>query len=253
MIRADHPVVLGEQERSPLSVSNPRGFAPTDISGLAAWFRADLLVLNDNDPISTWADVSGQGNTLTGAGVARPLYKAAIINGLPVARFDGTDDLLSKASPVGVPNGSGPLSIFDVSSRGASVVQRSIIGRSTGATGWNLQHGDGANAQAIRLTTPSVIDYDAGNAWPAASTFYSHSTVLDASADCSFWRNGVFLGTEAHTVFGNATTADLIMGTGGASTWDGDVAELLVYNAELSVGARQAVEAYLMRKYGLSG
>ena len=252
MIRADHPVVLGERERSPLSVASFGGVDPLDISGLVAWFRPEsLAALNDNDPISTWVDSSGQGNDLTAAGAARPLCKTAIVNGLRVARFDGTDDGLAKASPVGVPDGSGPFTLFDVSSRGASVSPRVLCSRTSGANGWIYQHGDGANAPAIRLTTPSVIDYDAGNGWPSAATFYSHSVILDASADCTFWRNGTSLGGEAHTVFGNVTAGGLGMGSGAANTWDGDIAEVLVYNSELSAGARQAVEGYLISKYAL--
>jgi hypothetical protein len=72
------------------------GFTPP--SNTVAWFKADELVgFVDNDPVGTWPDDSGAGNDVTGSGAVRPLYKTAIQNGLPIVRFDGTDDYLELA------------------------------------------------------------------------------------------------------------------------------------------------------------
>src|SRR5262247_3533304 len=65
-------------------------------SGLEMWLKADAITgLVDNDPISTWADSSVNGRNATQSGTARPTYKVNIINGLPVARFDGADDFFT--------------------------------------------------------------------------------------------------------------------------------------------------------------
>lgn len=67
---------------------------PSDLSGLVLWLEADTIPgLNDGDPISTWPDDSGEGNDATGAGATRPIYRTNILNGLPIARFDGADNM----------------------------------------------------------------------------------------------------------------------------------------------------------------
>ena len=56
------------------------------------WLRADAITgLNDGDPVSTWIP-QVYGNDAIQTGINRPLYKAGILNGKPVVRFDGTDD-----------------------------------------------------------------------------------------------------------------------------------------------------------------
>lgn len=72
---------------------------------LIAWYDAADIALADNDPVSSWTDKSGNGNTLAqGTGSKQPLYKTNIINGLPVVRFDGTDDNLIDTSISGITN-----------------------------------------------------------------------------------------------------------------------------------------------------
>ncbi len=69
---------------------------PSDITGLRIWLKADAITgLVNNDPVATWTDSSGNGFNVTQAtGSKKPLYKTSILNGLPVVRFDGTDDEL---------------------------------------------------------------------------------------------------------------------------------------------------------------
>ena len=52
----------------------------------------------DTDPISTLTDHSGNGLDLTAATTARPTFQANELNGYGVARFDGTDDVLSAST-----------------------------------------------------------------------------------------------------------------------------------------------------------
>lgn len=76
-----------------IDIASGGGFTPP--AGTVAWYKADELVgFSDNDPVGTWTDDSGDGNDSVGSGSTRPLYKTAIQNGLPIVRFDGTDDYL---------------------------------------------------------------------------------------------------------------------------------------------------------------
>ncbi|MDQ4119898.1 MAG: collagen-like protein [Acidobacteriota bacterium] len=56
-------------------------------SVLKFWLKADALSLGDNDPVAAWTDASGNNNAGASAGAARPIYKAGILNNLPVVRF----------------------------------------------------------------------------------------------------------------------------------------------------------------------
>ena len=71
---------------------------PSSFSGLQGWWKADSLSLNDNDPVSSWTDSSGNGRTLTGTLTQRPLYKTNLYNGLPAVRWDGSNDRLEMAA-----------------------------------------------------------------------------------------------------------------------------------------------------------
>ena len=70
---------------------------PTDITGLRLWLKADAITGKvDTDPIATWPDSSGNGFDIGQATSAKqPLYRTNQLNGLPIVRFDGTDDVLS--------------------------------------------------------------------------------------------------------------------------------------------------------------
>jgi len=52
----------------------------------------------NNDPISTLTDQSAYAKNLTGSSTARPLYISNQLNGYGVARFDGSNDILTAAT-----------------------------------------------------------------------------------------------------------------------------------------------------------
>ena len=72
----------------------------TQLTGLVAWYKPETLAAShvNGDPISTWADSSGNSRDLTGTTTTRPLAAASAINGYMAADFDGTNDILSSAS-----------------------------------------------------------------------------------------------------------------------------------------------------------
>ena len=73
----------------------------TQLTNCYGWFKPESLASSyaDGDPISSWADSSGNGRDISQATSAnQPLALANAINGYMAADFDGSNDLLSSAS-----------------------------------------------------------------------------------------------------------------------------------------------------------
>jgi len=73
----------------------------TQLTNCYAWFKPESLASSyaNGDPISSWADSSGNGRDVSQATSAnQPLAVANAINGYMAADFDGSNDVLSSAS-----------------------------------------------------------------------------------------------------------------------------------------------------------
>ena len=70
---------------------------PDSLSGLSLWLKADSITgVADGGTINSWNDSSGNDNHAVQASVGlRATYRANVINGNPVVRFDGLDDYFS--------------------------------------------------------------------------------------------------------------------------------------------------------------
>lgn len=68
---------------------------PTDLENLLLWLDASQLDLEDDDPVASWPDLSGNGyNAAQATADNQPVFKAGIQNGLGGVRFvDGTPEL----------------------------------------------------------------------------------------------------------------------------------------------------------------
>jgi len=71
-------------------------FSPASIAGLQLWLDASQITgLNDGDAVTTWPDLSGNGNNATQAtGSKKPTYQTSEQNGRPGVLADGVDDFL---------------------------------------------------------------------------------------------------------------------------------------------------------------
>ena len=229
--------------------------APVPGVGLELWLRGDLGVAADADGVvSSWADRSAAivpYHAVQAVPGARPVVVADAVAGQPAIRFDGDDDAL--ALPTGFADLSDGLTVFVVAreesaQRWASAFDFSReghIGRV--GVGRDASNGDGA-----RLSVgDAVLAGDGGLASPAfrvlaavhrpdgLATLYRHGSVaaqqnlgppVDALRDRNFVGRGLW---------------DAI------GRFDGDIAEILIYDRALADSARRGVEAYLADRYGL--
>lgn len=231
---------MGAIHQAMLAFKNPSGGGPGGVAGLTAWWKADALSLSDTDPISSWADSSGNGHTLTQAtGSKQAVYNTNQLNGLPGATFDGAD-LMTITDPFA----SVPLSIFAVLKGSGGF--RTIIGGNTGAVQWRID--DGSRMQLLKSGMALI-----GTSTTAlnSSTFY----ILDvhySTPNLSFFVDGAADGTASSA----QTIVDLVTNVGSSfnegERFSGVLCELIYYDNVLSGGDQDVVRTYLSDKWGIT-
>jgi len=197
-------------------------------------FRAESLRGADGSAISEWPSfsrpyanptgVGGSGNWagIQATGTKQPVCKTNILNGYPVARFDGTDDFFN------IPNtgsGMGNFSYFAVF-KVSDTVQRTLFA------------GDNSSAQ-IQINTNKIFLHKVANSTLGSSTaalnttdFFTIAVTYDrslASNHLKFYINGV-LDTQV-TGTTELSVGNLYIGTrnNGAETFKGDMAHHAFY------------------------
>mgnify|MGYP001582536698 CR=1 FL=1 len=233
--------------RRPLFTS----FSPSDVANLAFWFKADQITgLNDGDTLTTWNDQSGNSRNVTqGTSTKRPTYKTAILNGLPILRFDGADDFLKTSSEVSY---TATMSVF------------SVIKTSTGFASYPLTGIGSVNTffhEFVSATSWKFSGYNTSNASNGldANTITSGAwTVLSSmlrSTTCEMYANGATNGSTARTGTNNSGNAHLTVGAYGDGSFgwlNGDLAEVIIYFADIGDTDRQNVQNYLGSKYAIT-
>ncbi len=257
-----------------------RAFSPSDIAGLAGWWKADAISgLADGDPVASWLDSSGNGRTFSQATAAKkPTFKTGIVNGMPVVRFDGVDDLLKQAA-FGLAAGGSSGSLYTV---------QKVTGYAVGVTPiildtrtWDavpntvnffLASSPYHGVQPDKLivagrydagVTTNIVYGDENVATGAWEIWEAHSN----GSAWSVFRNGrlqaltVSAGTNVGQWVGLSTTGSVGSGLtlGGTAVnavegnwFNGDLAEGVLYNTvTLNATQQLQVRGYLAAKYAV--
>lgn len=213
-------------------------FVPTDIAGLTLWLDAGTISGSDGDLISTWADSSGNGNDAAQATSGfRPTLQTNEANGLPVVRFDGSNDRLKTAAFSAALTAS-TIFIFGKGT-GTSVTTRFIDGLTSGTRQHMLYVGG-------QYWMFAGVDLHGGS---ADTNFHAMTSTFNG-ASSALYVDGLLIAS------GSAGTQDMdgaIIGNDYSETAPhaGDIAEVIIYNSVLSSEDRASVEAYLATKYAL--
>jgi hypothetical protein len=215
-------------------------FAPSDIAGLQLWCKADALVLNNDDPVTTWTDSSGAGHDLSQSSAgAKPTYKTNIVNGKPVIRFDGSSDVMA------------------VTYTQLQPVTAFVIAACDTFAGDNrtLFDGQTINTMIFRIDSATgVTTLYAGAVLQHTAIVEDTWTILTAVVNGASSKIFVSGGTPASGDAGAQTFTGLTVGRDGTSTafWAGDIAEIILYDTSLSNANLNNVGTYLATKYALT-
>lgn len=230
-------------------------------TGLVLWLDAGADVTKDgSDKVTAWGDRSGFFNHVSASGTtAAPTWIADVINGRPVLRFDGIDDLLSAPSQIASDNFTlfaviKATGIHEVDSEGTTGTagtngQKFLFG----AQSWEPDSGVG-----VSVGTNGLTSYERATSYMPPLAVHSGTVGTSASLIAlryldkqpSLYLKGeqVRVGLVSPKA---AVWAPSQIGAGDFGAFQGDVAEVLLYNRALSADEIARVDTYLSRKYGL--
>lgn len=223
--------------KNPASTTSS-GFNPTLISGLQLWLDADdptVFTYSSGDVVSQWNDKSANAWHVSQGTVANQPIRNGTQNGRATVVFDGVNDRLARASTALAQ----PISIF-------GVVEY------TNVDAGNRQWFGNGGTHAAMLT-------DAGS-W----SIYAGTLVADGTDDASphmhmgefngassaYYRDGTQILSGVNPGANGLTILRIGADFNGLNFWQGEIAEIVVYNSVLSAANRLAVEGYLRGKWG---
>ena len=230
-----------QSETLSIQIEPPNGFPA---SGVRLWLKADALSLGNGAPVATWADSSGFGNdaTQTSAG-QQPILVTSVVNGLPVVHFAASQSQFFQLP--NFMNGASTGELF--------IVVRAASAKPTNGSG--LFSNFGANHGTFYPASDGMIYDDFGSTNqqevglpPANITAFNLYNVTSANGPWVARMNGV----PFNSFTGNSVSfrTNPMLGQGGGD-FDGDIAEMIVYDHVLSNAERAEVGAYLTKKYAL--
>jgi hypothetical protein len=207
---------------------------------VARW-DANTLALADGAPVSSWTSSVG-GFTVTAAAGAEPLFAAGGISGRPSLDFDGVNDVLKLGSSIsGVQTVVG-VAIIDT----GSVSLAGLV--STGA--------DRLNVRRNNATTFYRSDGQLGD----NNDFYRADTAVDGEDGVyvNDVKSGPFTFDVPHVVISETDDLPQIytdFWIGNASStltrfWNGDIAEIILFDNALTPDERTGVAHNLGVKWG---
>jgi hypothetical protein len=231
---------------------------PPPIPVLKTWFKADgLNGLANGASVSVWSDASGNGDDATqGSQSQQPKFIADGINGLPVVRFNSTDQTyLSFARPV-----SGDFTIV--------CLFRSAQGLNSGTLfyqGAGLVNGEVsgtvndfgtclfANGSICAGTGNPDVAINSGAGFNDGQPHILTFTRERATGGLALYVDGTLADTATGGLQTLTAPADLVLGAQQTliNFLSGDIAEVKIYDGALNDTDRAAVESSLRCKYGL--
>ena len=229
---------------------------PSTVSGMRLRLDANAITgLNDGDPVSTWNDTSGNGfNAAQSTAGQKPTYKINQMNGKPVVRFDGSNDVLTNSA-----NATGAQTWFLVyrQANTSGIQTIASLYDPSGATSYDevalltfggyqnislrmdyLSFGNSVGINPALDTSGHILAFNyngAGNSTPSNYGITYDQTAQTTLVSSTFARNTGEGGT---------------IGARPASNFlNGDLAEMIVYNGVLSASDYSGIQGYLYDKW----
>ncbi len=217
-------------------------------TNLKLHLRSDLAVTSSGSAVSNWGDVSGFDNDASqNTSANQPTLISNSMNGNPVIRFNGTNSKLTLPTSATLGIQSNPYEMFLVAKSSSSNVQFLFAG---GATEQFEYHLNGVGARFIPITSTYLDLGTAGNYTDGNAHIFSARASTSGGA---VRVDGIDGGTSlANILSSNSGALQLGVRSDGTYYFNGDIAEVIIYNTNLSTSDRSTVEHYLANRYGIT-
>jgi hypothetical protein len=227
--------------------------APIPAQGVLLWLAADdALAAAKDGKVQTWQNAQVPNVSATAVKPeAAPAAVANALNGHAVVRFDGTNQMLMTTIDIGpkrMPEGT---IIAVLSSKTAAPVPlRKLYGDDNGGYDRAVGLDNRGDKNYTVFTGSGVAGYFQLEADKTYVTVDQYSP-----KEFSGWVNGKPALSKTAADWAVEALPNMYLGGTGTSYdefWNGDLAEVIVYNRLLSDEERKKVEDYLAKKYGLT-
>jgi hypothetical protein len=240
-----------------------RGFQPDNINGLQLWLDAsDSSTLfqssggsaasADGDPVGYWADKSGNGrNAIQSSGTNKPSVRLNVLNTKPVIRFDGVNDFLGNSMQFA----NSAFTIIAITKRAGGTNYPSFVCEYSGTT--NAYFAFGLDPSSYLSIHKTGLATSASNLVQTAGTFFIQSAqssgISSGNISVDVKSNGVDASSSL-TLTGLLTNSATMFGAsknGTADYFNGDFAEIIIYNSVISGSDLDLVNNYLNQKWSV--
>jgi len=219
------------------------------------WLRAnDITGISSGSPVNiNWTDVSGNNHHASQSTASyQPIFISSVVNGYPVVRFDGTDDLFFNSYSY---NANTVFVIYNVSS---SLQNSTQLGQAWG------NYDNGAHiAMDARVGNLQGFSFDGVPLDVTQANYGLNGSALVgpvSNSNTPAWQydNYELLAVEytAAKTISSQTIGSLYSGASGSFNigvhqFGGDIAEIIVFDYPLNNAERIVVENYLSSKYNI--
>lgn len=195
---------------------------------------------------TTWRDKSGSNFHVTATVNQTPVYTANALNGNSVLTFDGINDKMTRAT-ASIPGDD--FTMFVVFNKTQTANRDAVF---------EIGNGSSRNAIFVNDTSaPTRINYYINSSFiNFTSTYtagaYTMTSVIHNTNSVNLFRNAA---SEVSTTGATRlATNGIYVGddSSGSDNLQGNIAEILVYDRDLSADERHDIENYLANKWGLT-
>ena len=229
----------------------PRGVQNEDVvsktTGLSLWLRADRGVMTDSQgSVTAWTDYSGNDRNATQEDTeSRPTLVTEAIDGKPALRFDGLRHFLRV---------DGKLIDSQLFAIFAVATDRGTEGHRTILSNWTRDDNT-VTSVFLGTTGPGRVRFTDAFANATVLKEPTKPFALGASSTARrtlVFQNGTPIARSIRFSDRNVETSYLIGAQGdNGEHWDGEIAELLVFNRELTDNEARRIHDYLTHRYNL--
>lgn len=241
---------------------------PKSVDDLLVWLKGDAGVLTSGSNVTSWEDQSGNGNNFTATNNPQFVTSVGSINSQNAIEFDGTSGMnLVDDDAENYLNGLDGFTIF-------FVIESDIIDTDQGFWTTTTPNGTddvftiryddvGDNGSGLNVIKTGMRDLPvafAQESFEDAQTTSGQIVMLKWTSEQNYelyvdgvLSNPTFLLNIPTGTLQGVTTA--IIGQGeqdAASSWDGLIAEMILYGEEIELTEQEDIEDYLSTKYGIA-